>query len=253
MLTLHQGEMWQLDLPDTVSKVTSIRGDQVDVAVDGNIVQLKAAQNSGWGQLTIRLTNGDALQFVYNLASANGKLIQRVVINYPSDTAPMLASQEAPTAPPAAPNPDLPLAKIGDAGPAATRPPQPGEQVQAGPQPAPSWLSFAFTGGTRSGQSMTLNYSLTNKGQDALLFNPRGVSMRAGTSNVPVSYLGDQNTPIRVNAGQTVFGSLVIDTSASKMGAPVTWSWIGSTLDRQKQYDIGGPLALVLSGVGNDH
>ena len=256
VITLHQGETWQLEMPDTISKIFSGRDDQVDVSVDGNMVFLKAVQNTGWGSLTIRLANGDPLQVVFNLASVSGTYIRRVVVAYPTDpnvvvdggedTTETALSAIAPNVPVSSSAPravSLPTAKVA---PASTVSAQ-----SSAPAPAPAWLSFGFTGGTRSGQSLTLTYSLTNSGSEALIFKPREVSMLAGTQHLPATVLGDQNGVVRVNPGQTVFGSLVVDVSKSVPDVPLTWSWIGSTLDKQRQYDVGGPLALVFAGGGH--
>ncbi|WP_345456818.1 hypothetical protein [Deinococcus aluminii] len=261
VLKMHQGETWQLELPDSVAKITAGRDDQVDVQVDSNVVFLKAVQNSGWGNLTIRLKNGDSIQVVYSLASTNGRYIRRVLVEYPTDpdliappvqAARPTASSPAATMPAAA----VPTVRRIPATPAVTGPQAapatpPTSTAAAGPQVAPEWLRFGFTGGTRNGTSLTLGYRITNIGTEAVVFSPLTVRMQAGRQPLKVAVLGDQNGTVRVNAGQTVYGNLVIDQAGSITDVPFTWSWIGSTLNSGRQYDVGGPLRLVLAGAGN--
>ncbi|MBB5234190.1 hypothetical protein HNQ09_001628 [Deinococcus budaensis] len=249
VLKMHQGETWQLDLPDSVAKIISGRDDQLDVQVDSNVVFLKAIQNTGWGNLTIRLKNGDSIQVVYSLASASGRYIRRVVVEYPTDPelteAPVQAARPVYSTPtttvPAASTPRTPAALA----------PTPTIPVATGPQVAPEWLRFGFIGGTRNGTSLNLGYRITNIGTEAVVFNPQAVRMQAGSQALKVAVLGDQNGTVRVNAGQTVYGNLVVDTTGSVSNAPITWSWIGSTMSGAHQYDVGGPLTLVLAGAGH--
>ncbi|MBI0446911.1 hypothetical protein [Deinococcus sp. DB0503] len=279
VLKMHQGETWQLELPDSVAKITAGRDDQVDVQVDSNVVFLKAVQNSGWGNLTIRLKNGDSIQVVYSLASTNGRYIRRVVVEYPADpdlTAPPVQAARPTSSPPAGTMraaavptvrriPATPAVTGPQAAPATRQSPAatvavrpqaapatpPTSTAAAGPQTAPEWLRFGFTGGTRNGTSLTLGYRITNIGTEAVVFSPLTVRMQAGRQPLKVAVLGDQNGTVRVNAGQTVYGNLMIDQAGSITDVPFTWSWIGSTLNSGRQYDVGGPLRLVLAGAGN--
>ncbi|MBZ9752189.1 hypothetical protein GO986_12345 [Deinococcus sp. HMF7620] len=233
MLQIHQGETWQLQMPDAVAKITSGRDDQLDVQVDSNVIFLKAITNSGWGSMTVRLANGDLIQVVYSLASASGRQIRRVVVEYPAPTDTLEADGEIST----------PAVSTS----AATPTPE-----VTGPQTAPDWLRFGFLNGTRSGNQVTLGYRITNAGTEALVFDPKNVRMQAGSKPMKVNVTGEQNTVIRINAGQTVYGQLTIDTTGSEVGTPVSWSWIGATLNTAQQYEVGGPLTLVLAGTGND-
>ncbi|MEF2278343.1 hypothetical protein V3W47_08515 [Deinococcus sp. YIM 134068] len=249
VLKMHQGETWQLDLPDGVAKIISGRDDQLDVQVDSNVVFLKAIQNTGWGNLTIRLKNGDSIQVVYSLASASGRYIRRVVVEYPAD--PELTEAPVQAARPVYSTPTTTVPAVTTTRTSAAPVPTPAVPVATGPQVAPDWLRFGFTGGTRNGNSLTLGYRITNIGTETIVFNPQAVRMQSGAQALKVAVLGDQNGTVRVNAGQTVYGSLVVDTAGSVANAPVTWSWIGSTVNGARQYDVGGPLTLVLAGAGH--
>lgn len=229
MLQLHQGEQWQLQLPDAVAKITSGRDDQLDVQVDSNIVFIQAIKNTGWGSMTIRLENGDLVQVVYSLGSASGHQMRRVVVEYPAPTDDVI---EAAVSMPTVTTAPLPA------------------PTSAAVAPAPSqasWLNFAFISGSRAGTQLTLNYRLSNTGTEALTFNPRDLSMKAGQASLKAFVSGDQNALVRINAGQTMFGSIMVDIAGLDAQAPVTWSWVGTGLTSKNTFEVGGPLALVMA------
>lgn len=240
ILSMSVGEIWVLNLPDTVTDVITTRDGVLQFSRRGNRVVVGAIASSGTYPIVVQ-TDDSLYFFQAQLSPSKGGGIHNIVV----EASPPANEQEPQSGAAAQPAPlrtsqlripaqVLPISPVVSSVQAPTPQSAP-RQAEALPAVSslpsaanvfsPPSVSVDYRAMT-DGRSTMLYYRIQNTGSSALTYDEANLTLR--TSSGPVAATPARRAQV-VAPGQAVYGQMSVPQTSS----PITALWAGRTSDGQ--------------------